>query len=136
MVPGPAPARLLPPERPQGGRPGVAMTRQWRHCEERSDEAISMQWGLGEQGPNIEAAERRRSMGSFADRHGKHKPDPNASGITRREALVLAALGLAAPGAAFAAGPDGQLTWGIHVSLAPTWFDPAETPGIITPFMV
>ena len=25
---------------------------------------------------------------------------------------------------------------GIHVSLAPTWFDPAETPGIITPFMV
>ena len=30
----------------------------------------------------------------------------------------------------------GQLTWGIHVSLAPTWFDPAETPGIITPFMV
>jgi peptide/nickel transport system substrate-binding protein len=34
--------------------------------------------------------------------------------------------------------PDGaqQLTWGVHVSLAPTWFDPAETPGIITPFMV
>ena len=27
-------------------------------------------------------------------------------------------------------------TWGVHVSLAPTWFDPAETPGIITPFMV
>ena len=25
--------------------------------------------------------------------------------------------------------PEGQLTWGIHVSLAPTWFDPAETPG-------
>ena len=23
----------------------------------------------------------------------------------------------------------------MHVSLAPTWFDPAETPGIITPFM-
>ena len=33
-------------------------------------------------------------------------------------------------------GLEGQLTWGIHVSLAPTWFDPAETPGIITPFMV
>ena len=32
--------------------------------------------------------------------------------------------------------PEGQLTWGIHVSLAPTWFDPAETPGIITPYMV
>jgi len=34
------------------------------------------------------------------------------------------------------AAPDGQLTWAIHISLAPTWFDPAETPGIITPFMV
>ena len=35
-----------------------------------------------------------------------------------------------------AAAPEGQLTWGIHVSLAPTWFDPAETTGIVTPFMV
>jgi peptide/nickel transport system substrate-binding protein len=24
----------------------------------------------------------------------------------------------------------------VHISLAPTWFDPAETPGIITPYMV
>ena len=35
-----------------------------------------------------------------------------------------------------AAGPQGQLTWAVHVSLAPTWFDPAETSGIITPYMV
>ena len=28
------------------------------------------------------------------------------------------------------------MTWGVHISLAPTWFDPAETPGIGTPFMV
>jgi peptide/nickel transport system substrate-binding protein len=34
-----------------------------------------------------------------------------------------------------AAAPEGQLTWAVHVSLAPTWFDPAETAGIITPFM-
>jgi peptide/nickel transport system substrate-binding protein len=33
------------------------------------------------------------------------------------------------------AAPAGQMTWAVHVSLAPTWFDPAETPGIITPFM-
>src|SRR5215470_4433672 len=39
----------------------------------------------------------------------------------------------AGPGAA---APEGQMTWGVHVSLAPTWFDPAETPGIATPFMV
>ena len=43
---------------------------------------------------------------------------------------------LAPLGACLAAGPEGQITWGVHVSLAPTWFDPAETPGIITPYMV
>ncbi len=32
--------------------------------------------------------------------------------------------------------PEGQMTWGVHISLAPTWFDPAETPGIGTPFMI
>ena len=62
----------------------------------------------------------------------------NETGPTRRDLLVLAALGLAAaaPVSANATAPDGQLTWGIHVSLAPTWFDPAETEGIITPYMV
>src|SRR5215472_10712882 len=58
--------------------------------------------------------------------------------LTRRDVLALTALGVIAgvPRSGFAAAPAGQLTWGIHVSLAPTWFDPAETPGIITPFMV
>lgn len=55
-------------------------------------------------------------------------------------ALVLLAsaivLAVAAPGLAFAAGPDGQLIWAVHVSLAPTYFEPAETPGLITPFMI
>ena len=61
-----------------------------------------------------------------------------SAGMTRREALAVAALGLvaAAPGTARAAGPQGQLTWGIHVSLSPVWFDPADTPGLITPFIV
>ena len=60
-------------------------------------------------------------------------------GVTRRDVLGgAAALGLAAaaPGIARAAAPEGQLTWGMHVSVAPTWFDPAETQGIITPYMV
>ncbi|HEY7365904.1 MAG TPA: ABC transporter substrate-binding protein [Methylomirabilota bacterium] len=35
-----------------------------------------------------------------------------------------------------AAAPEGQMTWAVHVSLAPTWFDPAETSGIITPYMM
>ena len=46
--------------------------------------------------------------------------------------LLLSAIG---PGPV-AAAPEGQMTWGIHISLAPTWFDPAETPGIATPFMI
>src|SRR5205807_9656084 len=30
----------------------------------------------------------------------------------------------------------GQMTWAIHFTLAPTLFEPAETPGLITPFMI
>jgi peptide/nickel transport system substrate-binding protein len=59
-------------------------------------------------------------------------------GMTRRDLIAATAIGLAAgaPGIARAAAPPGQLTYGIHVSLAPTWFDPADTLGLITPFMV
>jgi peptide/nickel transport system substrate-binding protein len=48
--------------------------------------------------------------------------------------VLLALVAVVSPAAA--AAPDGQLTWGVHISLAPTWFDPAETQGIITPFML
>src|SRR5439155_10004868 len=48
--------------------------------------------------------------------------------------LVLGGLLLLVPCAD--AAPEGQLTWGVHITLAPTWLDPAETPGIITPFML
>jgi peptide/nickel transport system substrate-binding protein len=51
--------------------------------------------------------------------------------LTLAATLLLGPLALAPA----AAAPDGQLTWAVHVSLAPTWFDPAETIGIITPFM-
>lgn len=30
---------------------------------------------------------------------------------------------------------SGQMTWAVHVTIAPTWFDPAETSGVITPYM-
>src|SRR5437879_10388435 len=30
---------------------------------------------------------------------------------------------------------EGQVTFAVTVTLAPTWFDPAETPGVITPFL-
>src|SRR5881409_1143169 len=48
--------------------------------------------------------------------------------------VVVLLLALVAPSAA-PASPEGQMTWAVHVSLAPTWFDPAETTGIITPFL-
>ena len=53
---------------------------------------------------------------------------------SRSAVLTLAILILVA--APVSAAPEGQLTWAVHVSLAPTWFDPAETPGIITPYMI
>ena len=56
-----------------------------------------------------------------------------ACGISMAMFLFLVLAGGIAPAAA---APEGQVTWGIHISLAPTWFDPAETTGIVTPFMV
>jgi peptide/nickel transport system substrate-binding protein len=53
----------------------------------------------------------------------------------RLVAFLLVAT-LTVPALPAAAAPEEQLTWAVHVSLAPTWFDPAETPGIITPYMV
>src|SRR5215475_1097423 len=64
-------------------------------------------------------------------------PDERAL-LTRRNLLGTAIIGAVAgaPEIARAAKPDGQLTWAVHISLAPTWLDPAETSGIITPYMV
>ena len=46
---------------------------------------------------------------------------------------LVAALAMARPALA---APEGQLSWGVHITLAPTYFDPAETPGLVTPFMI
>jgi peptide/nickel transport system substrate-binding protein len=54
--------------------------------------------------------------------------------------VLLAFSGLIGPAAtgpeARAEAPAGQVTWAVHISLAPVYFEPAEAPGIITPFMV
>jgi peptide/nickel transport system substrate-binding protein len=76
-----------------------------------------------------------------------HAPTCLSAFLTRRSngarrvnariwAMLALAVMIAAPGIARASGSEGQLTWGVHVSLAPTWFDPAEMPGIITPYMI
>jgi peptide/nickel transport system substrate-binding protein len=56
--------------------------------------------------------------------------------MRHRLAVACALLVVFAVAAPAAAAPEGQLTWGVHISLAPTWFDPAETQGLITPFLV
>jgi peptide/nickel transport system substrate-binding protein len=57
--------------------------------------------------------------------------------VTAGVGIVLVAVALVSgvAGAAFAA-PEGTMTWGVHITLASRWLDPAETEGIITPFMV
>ena len=77
-------------------------------------------------------------MDALKERRTRFERPGHASGLTRREVLAGAVLGLATPVSRFAsaATPQNQLTWALHVSLAPTWFDPADTQGVITPFMV
>jgi peptide/nickel transport system substrate-binding protein len=73
-------------------------------------------------------------MGSFVLGGGNSKTLRHA--WRRFCGLAILALALLLPGAGNAATPQGQLTYGVHISLAPTWFDPAETTGIITPYML
>ena len=49
-------------------------------------------------------------------------------------ALAMLAIIVAPTGRAAAQGD--QVTWGVHITLAPTWLDPAESSGIITPYMI
>src|ERR671937_429047 len=76
-----------------------------------------------------------------------YSPSPLLTSLTRRRFLqstISGAAGFSAwlqgwPRSTAAPAqkdePSGQMTWAIHVTIAPTWFDPAETPGIITPYM-
>jgi len=56
--------------------------------------------------------------------------------LTRRDLFAAATIGLMANAAPARARATGQLTYGVHVSLTPSWFDPAESTGLITPFLV
>src|SRR5258705_3755257 len=60
--------------------------------------------------------------------------------MARRSSFVLAVafvltITLATAVGAQVTAPAGQITLANTVTLAPTWFDPAETPGVITPFL-
>src|SRR5437870_6069556 len=71
-------------------------------------------------------------------RSGRPSRDPGEAMITRvaprgLPALLALTLWLAAPAAA---QPSGTMTWGVHVTLATKWLDPAEVEADITPFMI
>jgi peptide/nickel transport system substrate-binding protein len=56
--------------------------------------------------------------------------------VSRLANVVLALLLVLIASSPADSAPEGQMTWAVHFTLAPTFFDPAETPGIITPFLV
>jgi peptide/nickel transport system substrate-binding protein len=77
-----------------------------------------------------------------------HCLTPMDTSLTRRR-LLQAALGGAAGLVAWHQGwprlrsaaalkdtPTGQMTWAIHVTLAPSWLDPSETLALATPYML
>src|SRR5215467_9126585 len=56
----------------------------------------------------------------------------HARGAIRLAALLMLSL----PAGPVAAAPEGTMTWGLHVTLAAKWLDPADTEAFINPFMV
>jgi len=78
------------------------------------------------------------AMGSLVGGRRNATSFVNQPELSRRELLALGGAAAVAglPRLARAVEPEGQLTWGVHTTLAPTWFDPAETPGFITPYMI
>jgi ABC-type transport system substrate-binding protein len=55
--------------------------------------------------------------------------------LTVAAVVVLSILAILGPEAAAPSQPDGQLAIAFDVSIAPSFLDPAETPGIGTPFV-
>src|SRR5215813_13493835 len=146
-----APMITPPPESGQSRRPGGRGT--WRTVRDRqvvvtttscrsARRAMVLCWG-----PTVEDCGTRRALFPslrLAPRlqRGGHRADDRLlqeEELMRPSRLLLpAVLALLLVGTAVApaSAADGQMTWGVHVSLAPTWFDPAEAPGIITPYMI
>jgi peptide/nickel transport system substrate-binding protein len=72
-------------------------------------------------------------MGSSASRQSATVIGNTAASLTRRSLFAIAATGALA---GTTAARQDQLTYGVHVSLAPAWFDSGEAAGIITPYIL
>src|SRR4029434_5772575 len=51
-------------------------------------------------------------------------------------AVLVLALLLASSAPPPAVASESQMTWAVHVSIAPAWFDPGERPVIVTTMMI
>lgn len=49
---------------------------------------------------------------------------------------VIVGLILIAPAPRVVAAPQGTVNYAVHITIAPAWFDPADNPGQITPFVI
>ena len=63
-------------------------------------------------------------------------PFRSIRGLATIAALALAAALTTAIAPPVEAAPEGQISFAVHVTLAPKWLDPGETESAITPFMM
>src|SRR5262249_11667738 len=85
----------------------------------------------------------RRSIGGeipyFTWAEARFNADVTIAGLGRSlcvlALLAVASLGPVAGAAAAADTPSGQLTLAHNTSIVPRWFDPAESEGLVTPFI-
>src|SRR6185436_10694372 len=74
------------------------------------------------------------TIGAAGDNPTPFTRRPPMTTAARALATLVVALALGVPTPA--AAQDSQMSFAVHVTLAPKWLDPAETESAITPFLV
>src|SRR5207302_462893 len=80
-------------------------------------------------------ARARRFSRRPASRFASRRRATSSTGIARPGASTRSRC-REPPTSSAGAAPEGTLTWGLHVTLASRWLDPADTEAFINPFMV
>src|SRR6266849_3560710 len=81
------------------------------------------------------ASARRCMVCGMIGRRSSYSEVPMRRSIIRLGIVFVTCLVLFGVSRPAVAAPEGTVTWGVHITLASRWLDPAETEGIITPFM-